>query len=202
LAWLGQVALVTGDLDRARELVEESLALEQEMEVKRWTMWRLNHLGLVARFQGETERALSYFEDSLILARKEGDRNLEGWLLHNLGTVALDQGDRELAKAHFKDGLAFAQELGMTRCILFILAEMAALYSTEGQLEQATQLFASVEFLLKAESSPFEPIYQEEYDRNLGKVRTQMNENDFALAWEAGQQMTVQQAIELTGLKD
>lgn len=200
LAWLGQVALVTGDLARAKDLVEECMALERELGVDRWLVWRLNHLGLVARFQGESERAMNYFKKGLPLAQNDGEQNLGVWILYNMGSTALDQQAFTMAVKYFQESLALALRLDMTRCLLFILASTAVIKAEEGQLENAVTLLAAADALLKTETSPVEPIYQEEFDRNLATIRSKLDEKQFKLAWEKGQQLNLNQAIEIAGL--
>jgi len=200
LAWSGQVALMTGDFKRAKELVQKCMAIEQELGITRWLVWRLNHMGLVARFQGEFERAWKYFEDGLSLARKEKEHNLEAWLLYNLGMVAQDQQNFNLAKTYFKNSLALVQELKMRRCQLFILEKMAVLIGEENHLDEAAQLIACVAELIKTEPTNLEPIYQDEFDKDLARIRAKMDEKKFGSAWQMGQNMTLEQAIKLTGL--
>jgi hypothetical protein len=89
---MGVAALWAGDLDRAEELLEESLSLLRAIE-NRWLIgFPLVHLGFLATSRGELERATAFCRESLALQARLGDRWGMALSLKVLAEVAVGQG--------------------------------------------------------------------------------------------------------------
>jgi predicted ATPase/DNA-binding XRE family transcriptional regulator len=69
----GQLALGQGELARAAELFERSLALYRELEDAAWTANVLAELGQVVRALGDCGRAAALSEEALSLSRRSGE---------------------------------------------------------------------------------------------------------------------------------
>ena len=84
---LGVVAEARGDLDRARELYEESLAVGRELIGQIGVP--LNQLGMIAWKQGRLVDAEALFEEALAEYEEQHDLVQIGWVSHNLAAVRL-----------------------------------------------------------------------------------------------------------------
>lgn len=70
---IGEVALVQGDIERARECFMESIALDQHQRYnKEAVAWALHNLGYIALEQGNVSQANSFFVESLALVEELG----------------------------------------------------------------------------------------------------------------------------------
>ena len=108
----GALARSQSDYDRARGLLEESLALQPAGQELEEIGAALQELGNVADDQGRHDDARRYYQESLAIRRKLGDRRGEAALLHNLGVVAQAQGDHATARSLYRESLVIKRELG------------------------------------------------------------------------------------------
>jgi tetratricopeptide (TPR) repeat protein len=69
LALLGHVAMATGDLVTARDLLEEALARTCQVADPCWETWAAHGLGLHAVAAGELSAALQYLADAVTRSR-------------------------------------------------------------------------------------------------------------------------------------
>jgi non-specific serine/threonine protein kinase len=108
----GALARNQSDYERARVLLEESLALLRANEDLEGIGAALQEIGNVADDQGRHDDALARYQESLAIRRRLGDRIGEAALLHNLGVVAQARGDHERARSLYRESLAIKRELG------------------------------------------------------------------------------------------
>ena len=107
---LGDVALTRGDHERARELLEESLALRQKVGDRRFVPRVLAFLGNLSIEQEDYEQAKELYEESLALARDLGDTTALSIDLGNLGYIFLLEGEHERAMTLFEEAAALSRE--------------------------------------------------------------------------------------------
>jgi hypothetical protein len=77
---------------------------------------------------------------------------------------------------------------------LFIMG-MAGVAAGVGQYEDAARLLGTVEAQLESFYKPLDPWDQVEFDWISSEVHLKLNEMTLAAAWEAGRQLTLEQAI-------
>jgi len=196
---LGDMAWHQGDYAAAHTLLEESLTLFREFGDNRGTALALTNLGMVAREQGDYATARTRFEESLTLQRELGDKNGIAHSLYNLGTVAYRQGDDARARALLEEALELfhrVADLAHLAMTLALLARLASVGGSEGQLERAARQLGAVEALCEIVGMPL-PWVRLDYERLV--VRDQMDEAAcaaaFPAAWAAGRAMSLEQAI-------
>jgi tetratricopeptide (TPR) repeat protein len=99
LGTLAQVAMASGDGDKALRLAEEARALAVQYHDARTQGWANFHLGAIQFMTGHPDQALAMLADSLAPLRSAGDYT---GLAYSLGTIALihlDRGDHVLGRA-------------------------------------------------------------------------------------------------------
>ena len=106
------LARAQSDYERARALVEESIAAARSDGDKAGLAESLQELGNIADGQGDHAAARKQYEESLALRRELGDRRGLAGLLHNLGVVTQAQGDLAHARELYTESLAINRELG------------------------------------------------------------------------------------------
>jgi hypothetical protein len=77
------------------------------------------------------------------------------------------------------------------------LAAVAAITLAEGQTFRAAQLLSAVDAVLQSIRTQMLPYDLEQYHAKVAAARAQLSEAAFNAAWEAGQQLTLEQAIAL-----
>ena len=93
LSHLGQVACWEGDAERARPLIEASLAIAREHDELLGIVVGLRDLGQAALVAGDWAGATARFRESLAMSRYAGLKRLDGMILQGLGLAAWGVGD-------------------------------------------------------------------------------------------------------------
>jgi predicted ATPase/DNA-binding XRE family transcriptional regulator len=175
----GELAFGQGDLARAAELFEESLALYRGLEDDAGVAAVLVEQGQVARAQGDHDRAADLSEEGLDLGRALDDSRVAAIALSTLGRVEGHRGNVEGAISHYEESLALFREIGHGWGSAYALANLAVAAHGRGDLERA--------WALNKESLS---IYSGLGDKsgmalvliNLGDVAREQGEEDRAVA--------------------
>ncbi len=138
----GNLAGIRSDLDRARTLHEEALAVRQDLGDTKAVATSLNNLANVARLQGDSARAIALHERSLAVTRDSGDRHGTARSLHNLALVARDTGDYARARALHEESLAILRSLGDEYGVALALNNLGYVVWLLGDRERAEALQA------------------------------------------------------------
>jgi tetratricopeptide (TPR) repeat protein len=162
---LGDLYLMRGSLNQARDVFEQALEVAQRLVTREpeHTGWQrdvsvsLNKLGDVLRAQGNLEAARRAFEQALEVAQRLAAREPEhtGWQrdvsvsLINLGDVLREQGNLEAARRAFEQALEVAQRLaarepehtGWQRDVSVSLNKVGDVLREQGNLEAARRAF-------------------------------------------------------------
>ena len=108
---LGLVYRHRGDLDRATEMHEESLAIAEELGDRAEQARQYGNLGLVHLERGDLDRAAEMHEKSLAIAEELGDRAGTARQSGNLGLVYQSRGDLDQAAEALKRCIAIFEDL-------------------------------------------------------------------------------------------
>ena len=112
--------------------------------------------------------------------------------LARLGYVAGQQGERATAERYLTEGLALYQVYGDQDGMTFCLICYAELWRLQGHPALTVQLLA----VHAVRTSPF-PFDQVIAERTLTAARHQLAEDAFTAAWDAGQALTLADALAL-----
>jgi tetratricopeptide (TPR) repeat protein len=106
-------ALMNGNkYSRAREPLEESLALLRSLADRSEEAGVLLDLGTVAWSEGSFDTAMGLSEEALAIYRDAGNRYEIAHTLHRIGDILRDSGDVERGMATLEEALAIVDELG------------------------------------------------------------------------------------------
>ncbi len=123
-------------LDRARELVEQSKAIYSE-KGNRWSALQNLLLGRISSLSGDYGRARDHLAHSLSWARAEGEVSNEMIYLRTLGAIELRAGNADDAERHLTNALEMARSLGDLERQRGILHLLGTLSELQGDLAQA-----------------------------------------------------------------
>ena len=142
---------VQGNLDAARALAEEALALFESTEDARGGAGVLLTLGNVALMQDDLAGARAYYERGLPLYRRIGEQDGVARALGNLGAVMQAQGDLAGAATVCEESLAFFREKGDAENTARALGSLGEIAYARGEdaeararLEEALALFGRI----------------------------------------------------------
>ncbi|HLO14762.1 MAG TPA: tetratricopeptide repeat protein, partial [Anaerolineales bacterium] len=181
----------------ARTYLEQSLVIWRELGLagKFGCAWTLVFLGDVALNRGEVELAHSLYEEVVTILRDTGDLNFLAYAVRRLGQLLWREGEYEQAIALCKESLNLNQQVGSPRGVIGCLAGFAAIAVARAKYQSAARLMAAVETQMA--SLGITPMYmdQQEYDRNLARLRAKLDEQTLAKFWAKGKAMSLEETI-------
>ena len=134
---LGDVFMVSGDVEAARRQLDTALRLSRDIGDACLECEVLGHRGNVCEAVGELGRARSDYAAQLALARAMADRRLEAASLGNLGTLFANQGKIEDALESYQAALAIERDIGSRQLEGDTLCNLGLLRQVQGNFEEA-----------------------------------------------------------------
>jgi predicted ATPase/DNA-binding winged helix-turn-helix (wHTH) protein len=185
------------NLTKARKLYEESLVISRELNDERQIAFTLSGLSNVLLNEGNGSAARPLLEEALVISRRMGFKfNLSTDLI-NLGAVNYYESDADAAYRNFAESLAIAREIKSTAYISCCLDGFAAVAAISKNPEQSARLAGAAESLRESigyEIESTERIFRDDY---LKKVLAGFDRKSFAAAYQEGQNLDLNEALEL-----
>jgi class 3 adenylate cyclase/tetratricopeptide (TPR) repeat protein len=194
---LGVVAMFQEDYPTAQPLYEESLAVMQEIGY-RWAVgYLLNNLALVIRYQGDSETARQMLEESVAVRRALGDKWGIANSLSSLTNLLVHQGEYGGVQEMLDESLRINQELGDKTAIAYCLEDYAGLAAGTGHPRRALRLAGAAAALREDIGGPLPAGEQAALDRTLDPAwQAPLSHEARRTAWESGEAMSMEQAID------
>jgi predicted ATPase/DNA-binding SARP family transcriptional activator len=126
-----------GDYVHARQYIEESLSIYQQLGERTLAHMAMSNLGIIAGEQNQLEEAFQRFSMVLAFYREIGSRRGTALMLSNLGIILRKQGKCEEARTHQEESLALYRQEGERYGIALALHNLAALLYEMDQPVQA-----------------------------------------------------------------
>jgi predicted ATPase len=140
LMWAGSTLWFTGDLPRATELCEESLALFRELGDDEKVAALLDRVAAGRIVRGDLEPASAMAAESLAIYRALGNRTGTLYPLTKTAQIAAMQGDPERGETLGEEAMELAREVGDSWWASWILGFLAELASQRGDTARAVTL--------------------------------------------------------------
>jgi predicted ATPase len=192
LSFLGRVVYREGNVKRAIASFEESAAIYTEIGNLTRAAHSLDWLSHIAFLEGH-EQAELYTLQCLDRYRAIPDSEGTAKILLRLGDLARKNADEAAALSHYRESLLLYQTLddreGQLRC-LDHLAVLAGSHAPE----RVARLLAATTALRADMGAELDPLEREERERLMAALRADLGEEAFTAAWNAGQQLTLEQA--------
>jgi len=138
---LACLAMMTGNLARAQDLLEHELERLGPAGDPVVTAGVIMDLGEVARRQGDLDRAQELLLQGLERQQRLGDRLRIGETLANLGALARNRGEAHTAQAYYEQSLASLATAGYTRLASQVQAGLGLLLAAQARDEDALTCF-------------------------------------------------------------
>jgi len=194
---LGSIAYHTGDFEKALQYVLPSVALWRELERPFELAAALNRLAGVLAEIHEYASAQQAREECRDIYQSLRYRRGVATAIQNLGSDAFDQGDYTRARTLLCEAWRIRRELGLPRGYAYSFEFIADVDEAEKRHEHAVQLLAAADTLRVRIGAPVEQINQRTNRDALARLRTQLGDVAYELAWSKGAAMTTDQAIAL-----
>jgi tetratricopeptide (TPR) repeat protein len=192
------LALGQADYSVARLHYEESLAISRELENNPGVIAALNNLACLELAQADHARATTTLQECLALSREQGHQTAIAGSLSSLGELARLRGDYADARKLWSESLKTFLELGSINSIPNLLDNFAALHAILGEPERGSRLWGAAERLREKTGGSVSPQHRAHREQDIESARDALgDEGAFDAAWQAGREMTMDQAIEL-----
>jgi predicted ATPase len=191
------ITYTTGDFEEAIQYVLPSVALWRELKSPFELATALNQLGadlLDIHQYGAARQALEECRD---IYQSLGYRRGVALAMHNLGCAAHKMGEYVSARELLCESLRIRHHLSLRRGYAYSFEQLAQVNEREERYEQAVQLWAAAEILRVRIGAPLEQVEQQDALAALPRLRTQLGDVAFELAWSKGATMTTEQVIAL-----
>ena len=192
---IGRLPHVRRDWMRATGLFEEALDFYREIGDEEGVASTLNNLGLVAYDRGEYERAIHLHEESCSIHAALGTRLGSGIGRYDLGNALYGVCEHGRAGEAYQEALRLLLGAGDKALIAFCLEGLGRVALAEGQPERAIRLWGAADKLRSAIQAPLPPPDRPLHERTAAHARGALGESAFQAAWEAGQRMTLEEAV-------
>ncbi|MDQ2653703.1 MAG: LuxR C-terminal-related transcriptional regulator [Chloroflexota bacterium] len=200
LIGLSGLAIMQRDYDHGAALLEEALAVTQDVADRRLAQTlagRISiNLAVAPRAQGHYALAEAHLETALRLLREVGYREGIILALGDLGTIARDQGDTARALTLYHEALELGRSHPGTRYVTEVIEATGIVAATADRAERAAILLSAA----KAQRDRLGLRYgvqedQAALDRAVTSARVALGEPAFSAAWDAGRSLSPGQAL-------
>ncbi|HRI17221.1 MAG TPA: tetratricopeptide repeat protein [Burkholderiaceae bacterium] len=196
LLHLGQIAIHRGELDAARTLLDQCLAISRELKLIDVEGECELHLGEADFDAGLIDKAAQHYKRSLIVCREGGDKRGESNALWHLGQIDLHGSDSTAARGRLGESLQSFNAFGMRSELLGCLEDCARLAHAERRPAVAAQLAGAIEIARERLSLPSRPPRAEErWLAFLATLRSDPALDDFDGAVAEGRQWQIDDAM-------
>ncbi|MCW3100836.1 MAG: hypothetical protein JWL77_6454 [Chthonomonadaceae bacterium] len=143
---LGGIALIHKQLDRARRLFGEALALTRVVQDRTTLPFALFHLGRISILQQDFDAAQIYLNEAVVCSRANHNHVVEGTCLVLLGDIASQEQDVTAACAFYFDALTPYNRPETAGAVAIVGARLAslALYKHQAADALRLQVYASL----------------------------------------------------------
>ena len=195
LTCLGNVSRFLRDFEKSRASLEEAIALTEETGDRVTGAIAIGAMGDLLVDLDRFGEAIPYFERALALQKEMGDLHSLGFSQLSLGSAFGRKGEFTRARALFQEALPALVGLGARLPVAGGLEDLARLLLLEKDAVKATRLLGAASTGREAIASPASPGRQVELEGMAMEARVVLGEAGYAIEWERGRAMTLEQAI-------
>lgn len=196
---LGALAVYEGDYATAGRLMRESLEIKQTIGDPWLIAKALGNAALVAGYDGDHAGAYALHRDSLTLFEQLDEPMGAAIELGNLAHTAMHLGRLDEALERQLECLRLVHEIGDPDGSAESLERLAILANGRGDPHRAARLLGQAAKLRSQAGTTPPPFERSEVEHALEKTRELLAEPEFEADWRAGQDLTVEEAIDLAG---
>jgi predicted ATPase/class 3 adenylate cyclase len=185
------------ELAQAKLYLEEALSLAPTLQNEWATAMSLFGMGRVAGIMGDLATARIKFLESAGLAKKLGNKRQMYSCYSELAHVLRENGELDEPLGIYRDLLPKWRDLGHRAAVAHELECIAYILFKKGLPQRAVTILGAADSLRSLIDSLATPMEWAEYEKELSAMRAQMDEVEFDRAWEAGQKLSMEEAIDL-----
>jgi DNA-binding CsgD family transcriptional regulator/tetratricopeptide (TPR) repeat protein len=196
LTLLSMIYQAVGDAEGSTRCAERCVRLLRPLGRPLDTAVSLHNLGYAALAGGDLARAAELLEESLPVYLELADPVKQMETLHSAGAIALERGDIEQADEYFWRSLEACPEA--TEPATYAMEGLAIVAAHTGEPKRALLLGTAVATHLRKWRIRREPFWQRHVDSAMAVARAALSGSAAREATEAGERMTLAQAVALS----
>jgi ATP/maltotriose-dependent transcriptional regulator MalT len=189
---LATVALVTGDLARARRLLQASMDMCRSAPNPKLEADAVGSLGWVERHEGHRERALQLFELSAAMCEQVGFTWMQANRVHDIADLSFELGRTDVAEKRGREAVELAKRVGDRQIVVYTLALLARFAAAGGRSERAGRLWGAIDAEEARGPLGYWETERDEYEEPVLAAAGP----DFDTARAAGRGLTLDEAVE------
>lgn len=139
--FLGALATTQGDFSAARQFLQQSLSLYEQLNDRYGAAASLNALGISARDCGDYEAARSYLERSLEAWRTLPNQLDTARCLHNLANIAKGGGDYLRAQNALRESTEIFEQMGDASGAAWSISQQGDIAREQNELDAARNYY-------------------------------------------------------------
>jgi len=196
LGGLARVALRASDIDEARRLCREALAVSEGTDDRAGRSGALHVLGVAAQMAGDLVEARELMTERLALMRELGNYAGISSEAGNLSMVERQLGNLERADGLAREALEIDDRRGDDLPMPWKLNGLAAVAAERGELERAATLIGAAEAMLETQGAAWPPDERPHYERTVTLLGEAMGPPAFERARAAGRSMSSRETVD------
>jgi len=201
LGLLGQFQVMHGDIATGERNLDEALAIwETNRKANVWENPRIAK-SLIKLLQGKYEEAYSTLQEVLISAEQTGNRMSYLWTQARLGFVAFHAGNFIEARHLLGESARSFMKVNHIIGVVYALEGLAGLDATIGNADRAAKLIGYADATRKRVKDTRFHLEQTDVDKSIAAIMAKIGSFAFEIAYGIGQEMKMDEAVELA-LKD
>ena len=192
---LGVILITYKEFDKSQGYIEEALEICQEHQHE-WELARAHLLlGVISKYQGQNNSARSHLSEAFNRWKKLGDIGFQCVAQRSIGDFEITQDNLNDAVNQYCEALLIAQEVKNRWTTANLIWGLARVAKAKRNHARAVRLYLVSKKIfddIGAWWSEDEP----ELEEVLAMARTALEEAEFQSAFDLGQKMTMEEAIE------
>ncbi|MFH1183828.1 MAG: adenylate/guanylate cyclase domain-containing protein [Chloroflexota bacterium] len=179
----------------AQGYLTEGAALLAESGDRWISTMSLLSMAMGSKLRGDFADARLRFAAMGPLFQELGDRHRLNMVRSELAHINRYEGQLEKAEAAYRETILEWKRLGHRAAIAHQLESLAFIAQRREDGPRAARLYAAAEALRESIGIQMTPLEKVEYEGELSRLRTGMDEKAFTSAWAEGRLMTLEQSI-------
>jgi predicted ATPase/class 3 adenylate cyclase len=194
---LGSVHAAERDFSLAQQLFEDALRRFSELGDEHYILLATRLVAWMCYDQGDRDRARTLHEDVVRRARVSGNERMQATSLGALAEYAINDGRVSEALPMLNESTRIYRDFGDRHSVAINVCRFARAAAEAGKGEAAARILSAAEVLREEISVSWSYWVVEMNDATLATIRAQLDEAARAEAWDQGQALTPEEAVEL-----
>jgi predicted ATPase/DNA-binding SARP family transcriptional activator len=195
LEFLAQATIEQGRYDEAAALLDECLTVRRQLGDERGIAATLLNVTRVARERQDWAGATAAGEESLAIWEQIGSAHGIAASYQTLGAVSWSRGELLRATELYRESLAAWRKTGVTHGIVECIEFLGALACELGHLERGIRLLGAAESAWNTLGTHRSASSRARVEEHLASARASLSDAAVTAAWEAGQALTLNDAV-------